>query len=277
MKSLLLVACIFLNSLTHAQSSSTFMGARAQGIANSSACISDAWSVFNNIGGLAKVEALTAAFTYDALPSFKPFNRMAAVVAMPVKFGVAGFGVFRFGDHLYNEQLISVGFSNSYGIASLGVKANYIQYNVEGFGTKGVISFSFGGIAKLTSQLSIGAHIVNINQPEISSYKDERLPTKLIAGVAFTPSDKVFLTTEIEKDLDYDATWKAGIEYIVHTKVIFRTGFNIHPNAGFIGLGFRPTKFAFDYAYQFQPDLGSRHQATVGYKFKFKIKTNEIL
>ena len=267
---LLVAACLACISYTiSAQSASTFMGARTQGLAYASACLSDEWSIFNNVGGLAKINQVTTAFTYNARPGIAAFNTMAAVVAIPAATGVAGVGIFRFGDDLYNEQVITAGFSNAFGLASLGASIKYIQYSAEGFGTKGVLSFDFGGIASLTPKISIGAHIVNITQPSITE-DDERLPTILAVGIAFTPSDKLLVTTEIEKDLDYSPTWKAGLEYKFYKKFWFRTGFNLQPNAGFIGFGFKPQKFVLDYAFMQSFDQGSRHQATVAYRLKAK-------
>src|SRR5688572_29659364 len=171
-------------------------------MANASSCLQDEWAIFNNIGGLSGVKNFTVAPSYDVHPTMLAFNRQAALVAVPTKFGVAGVGLYRFGDDLYNEQLISCGFSNRFGIASLGVKLNYIQYHAEGFGNKGVFSVSFGGIAQLTEHLCVGAHIVNINQPDIStSDVNEKLPTTLIIGIALKPSEKIILISELEKEI----------------------------------------------------------------------------
>ena len=246
------------------------MGARAQALGYTTSCLEDEWSVFNNIAGLAKVEKSAASFTYSSYPGMKSFNRMAVTVALPSKFGTAGVGAFKFGDDLYSEQILTAGFSNTFGLASLGASLNYIQYNAEGFGRKGVVSLNFGGIARLTKQFSIGAQIKNIFQPELSEEANERLPTLLSVGAAFTPSEKLLLTTELEKDLDYPFTWKTGVEYKIYKKFILRTGFNIRPNTGFFGLGFAPSNFQLDYAYSFNPELKSHHQATVSYRFKSK-------
>jgi len=248
------------------------MGARASGMGYASSCLSDEWAIFNNPGALAKLKDVKAGFTYDTHPSFAPFRKTAAVASVPFRIGVAGIGIYRFGDKLYNEQVLSTGFSSSYGLASLGLKINYIQYNVDGFGRKGVFSISFGGVAELTPQLFVGAHIVNINQPKISSLDDERLPTLLIAGILFKPSDNIIVATELEKDLDYPLMWKTGMEYEVRKKFIVRTGFNVSPTGGFLGLGFKPRKFTLDYSYQYRFNLGARHQATVGYKFNTQKK-----
>jgi hypothetical protein len=70
----------------------------------------------------------------------------------------------------------------------------------------------------------------------------------LVAGISFKPTDKVFIATEIEKDLEYDPIWKMGLEYKFHEKFCARTGYNLNPNAAFFGLGFKTKKFAIDYA-----------------------------
>jgi hypothetical protein len=137
----------------------------------------DEWSLFNNVAGLSRADHLSAGFTYEAHPPLTSFNRLAAVCVVPIKTGTLSAGAFRFGDALYNEQLISCGYANEFGLASLGIKVNYIQYRAEGFGSKGMFSFSFGGIANLTKILAVGAHITNITQGEISADEDERLQT----------------------------------------------------------------------------------------------------
>ncbi|MEO7989858.1 MAG: hypothetical protein ABI663_09970 [Chryseolinea sp.] len=256
--------------ILRAQSSSTLMGARSSGMGYTSSCLSDEWSVFNNVAGLAEVNQNTAAFSYDAQPSFKNFNKIAAVFSLPFKIGVGGLGVYRFGDNLYNEQILSGSFASKFGLASLGVSINYIQYNTEGFGRKDAMSISVGGIAQITPLLSVGAYITNINQPKLSSDDNERLPTLLTLGVSFKTTDKLNVATEIRKDLDYDATWKVGLEYKIHTKFFFRTGININPNTGFVGFGFKSKKFRLDYAYAHSLNIDGRHQATVGYQFKSK-------
>lgn len=235
---------------------------------NASACLSDVWSVTSNIAGLSKTRGAIAGFSYHAIPSAPFFNRMVAVFAVPVKPVVAGIGVFRFGDDLYNEHVLSAGFANTFGLASLGVRVNYLQYQASGSGTTTALTASFGGIATITPELLFGAHILNINQPVIDESTEERAPTKLHASIAFVPSDKLIVAAEIEKDLRYRAMLKAGIEYEAFRKISFRSGFNLHPQTAYFGVGFKPRKFALDYALQINQAFGLTHQATVTYHFK---------
>ncbi len=261
---IILVLCF--NNLS-GQSTQTLTGAKSQGLGYASACLFNEWAIFNNMGGLAKQEFATASITYT-LNSFLPAgNTQAIAFSMPIKSSVVAIGAYSFGDQLYKEQIITTGFANQFGLASLGLKLNYIQYQAEGLGQKGMLTVSMGGIAELTPNFSIGAHIININQPKISEIDDERLPTKLVLGIRYDPTEKVLLTTEVEKDIEYDATYKIGIGYQVNEKLTFRTGFNIQPNAAFFGIGFHHKKLIIDYAFEYLMDIGISNQATLSYQF----------
>jgi hypothetical protein len=268
-----LLICIL--SLTtfalQAQSVSTLMGARAAGMGYASSCLDDEWSTLNNVAGIASIKEMSFAAAYEVKPQLEGANRTAFVANMPTTIGTAAFSVFRFGDALYNEQRLSASFANRFGLASLGTSINYIQYQASGFGTKGIITISFGGIAELTKQIFIGAHIQNINQPKLTEKGIERVPTVLTAGIGFTPSEKVVLITEVQKDLDYEATFKTGIEYKPVKKFAFRTGFALYPTNVHGGIGFIKTRLTIDYAFQYlQAGLGTAHQAAVSYKIKHK-------
>lgn len=257
------------------QSISTLMGGRASGLGYASATLSDEWAMFNNIGGLAKVEKLNAAFACDTRPKLPGSNRMAAALSMPVKIGGAGFSLFRFGDDLYSEQIISVGYGNQFGITSLGLKVNYIQYRAEGIGTRSLVGINFGGITQLSKQVTIGAYIINLNQPKLSSIDDERAPTRLVAGISFKASEECLIISEVEKELNFDPTIKAGVEYVILKKVSVRTGFNLQPSSAFFGLGFKAKKLKFDYALHYNHTLSAAHQASAVYFIEKKKSKND--
>jgi hypothetical protein len=255
-----------------AQSVSTLIGARQAGMGYASSATVDEWSLFNNIGGLGKATQKSVGFAYEAVPSLIGANRMAAVFNVPTKWSNVGFGIFRFGDNIYSEQLLSLGIGNQLGITSLGAKINYIQYRAEGFGTHSTFSIDFGGITELTKQLSIGAYITNLTQSSLQTQDGDRLPSRLVLGLGIKPSEKVFITTEIEKDLDYKPTWRTGLEYSVYKSLFFRTGYNFNPQAGFFGLGFKKKNLKIDYAIRFNQLAGTAHQASAIYLIPSKNK-----
>lgn len=247
-----------------AQSVSTLMGARGNGLGYASATLFDGFAILNNSAGLAKLTHPVGVTAFHHAAALPAANRAAFAFSAPVKTGVAGLGIFRFGDNVYSESVLSAGFSNQFGLAALGVKVNYIQYQAEGFGTKGVFTIGMGGIAELTKEISVGAYINNINRPEISEDGD-KVPALLSASLACTPTEKVLIAAEIQKDLDFETTWKAGLEYAFHPKFIARTGFNLKPNASFFGFGFKTSKLNLDYAIQYSTLLQFSQQASAAY------------
>jgi hypothetical protein len=246
-----------------AQSTSTLMGARAAGVGLASSALADEWSLFNNVAGLAGLRQPEVSFAYEARPSLVGADRMAASFSSPLKFGAIGLGVFRFGDEVYNEHAVSLGFAHGIGNTSLGARISYVQYRAEGFGRNTAMSLDFGGITRITEQISIGAYITNLTQARLIGTDGERLPLRLVAGLGLKPSDKIFVGSELDKDLDYPLSWRTGVEYSIYKKVFFRTGFNLHPNAACFGLGVLEKKIKFDYAMRFSTLTGSAHQVSV--------------
>lgn len=248
-----------------AQSISKLLGARAAGLGYATSTLSDEWSVFNNVAGLSKINSTIAGASYDLRPSLVGGNSFGSMFCSSLPFGTVGLGAFRFGDDVYNEQLASLSFANKIGNTSLGIRASYIQYRAENFGTHWIIGLDFGGITQITKQLSVGAWIQNINRPKLNYNNQERAPIKLFASLGFRPSEKFMMATEIEKDLQFPAIWKTGMEYTIHKKFFVRAGINLNPNALFTGVGFHTWRIKIDYSLQSFTAFNKTHQASLSY------------
>ncbi len=253
---------------SYAQNGQSQIGARAAGMGYAYATESDAWSLFNNPAGLGDLNELSVIFGLENKYGIEGFNTMGAGVISNVKVGTVGASAFKFGDDLYNEQIVSLAYSNKFGIACLGFKANYLQYNIEGFGSNGVIMLDFGGIATITDELLFGAYVRNINQAQVAELAEERAPTLLNAGLSYRPLDKLHLNFEAEKDLDYDATLRVGMEYLILSKLAARIGVNTEPFTNYAGLGFKTRRLQVDYAVTKDRNLGYSHQAAVLFKIQ---------
>ena len=83
-------------------------GARSKALGNANSSLTDEWSIFNNVGGISGVDRGSAIFGYESVIALEGFDRISAGVIQPFKFGVGGLSVYRFGDELYNESLLSV-------------------------------------------------------------------------------------------------------------------------------------------------------------------------
>jgi hypothetical protein len=77
---LLLILLVFSNLAT-AQSVSALMGARSAALGYASATLSDEWALFNNIGGISRIDHPNVAFAYDARPVMPGADRIAATLS----------------------------------------------------------------------------------------------------------------------------------------------------------------------------------------------------
>lgn len=257
---------VFTVSTSNAQNGIVEVGARPASMAYTLATLDDEWSVFNNPGALGEQENVMTLFSYENRYGIEGLSNMSAGILAPLPLGVASLGVFRFGDNLYSEQNVALGYGNTFGIASLGVRVNYRQYTLEGFGNRGVVTLDFGGIAQVSEELYFGAFIRNINQAQLSDLQNERVPTVLNAGCSYRPVEKVVLNAEVEKDIDLEASFKSGMEYSFLPKFSARAGIRTRPFTNYYGLGFKTWKITIDYALTMVQILGSSHQVSLAYQ-----------
>lgn len=252
------------------QNGSHQIGARIASLGYTGATSSDEYSVFNNPAGLSEIEATKALAGFENRFGIAGLNNLGAAIVSPLPIGSGGISLFRFGDDLYNEQVISMTYSHSIGITQLGAKLNYMQFHLEGFGTKGVFVVDFGGITALLPDFKVGAYIRNINQAKLSNFQDERVPTLLNLGFSYKANKKVLLNTEIEKDIDFPASLKIGFEYEFLKKFAARLGVKTNEFSSFFGLGFKSPLLTIDYAIAHNFLLGSSHQASISYLIRKK-------
>ncbi|WP_424963749.1 hypothetical protein [Ekhidna sp.] len=251
-----------------AQTGSFNLGGRSAGMAGASLTLGDEYSLFNNIGGLGRVEDHSAFAAYQNRYGVSEFQVVGAGAVYSTGIGNAGVGFYKFGDDLYSEQRLHLAFGNKIQMVSLGVGLDLLQYNVSTVGTNRAMAIQFGGVAEITPQLRFGAHIFNLNQAEINSETGEKAPTVMKAGISFLPSEELIINAEVEKDLDFDEVFKAGIEYQIIESVYLRTGISTEPFLGAFGVGFHPKNLKFDYAFSNDSRLGSIHEISVAYSFQ---------
>ena len=254
---LLIITTVFSTNAQLASAPPT--GPRALGMGSISVTTKDDWSVFNNPAGLAQLNQSSAMFAYRTIFDFAPFNTVSAGVVLPTKVGTAGISVYRFGDNLFNSQMLSGMISHQIGIMGIGLRANYLQFNIEGFGRKAIFVTDIGGIAKLSDQLTFGVQVTNFTQSSVSDKDDERIPTIINIGISYQPTDDLFISFEGEKDVDLSADLKIGIEYKILDKVFVRTGFTVDTGTHSFGAGIKLDRFFFDYGVKMDQYLGNNH------------------
>jgi len=254
----------FLSTVSLAQDGIYDFGGKSAGLANTSVTISDAYSVFNNIGALANVEKTTAFVGYRNLFGINELNTLAAGFVKPFKAGTLGVSFYRFGGELLSQQKASVGFSNKFGLVSLGANISYLQYSIETLGKSSAFVFEFGGLAEVTKQIKLGAYVFNLNQASLSNGSQQELPITMKVGVSYLPIEDLAINAEVLKQVDNEERIRVGLNYDVIKNFSIRTGIETNPVKGSFGLGFRPGRFLLDYAFSNHSVLGDIHDLSIG-------------
>ncbi len=261
-------ACILSTSTMASGDGGTFpIGARAAALSNAAVTLSDSWAFFNNIAGIATLNQTLVGFGYHNAFGVSGWATGYAHVVVPIKEGVTGIGVERFGNDALNITRLSLGYALKVRYVSLGLQATYQQVQVTELGTQGSILFNFGGQAEIIPELVFGAHITNMNQAKMAEFKDERVPTILKAGMSYRPNKRLMINAETAKDVDLPASFRFGVEYALMEEVWFaRIGTLTFPASTSYGVGFVHKAWMIDYALQFQNRLGFSHHLNVAYK-----------
>jgi len=251
------------------QSGPVFAGARTAAMAGAGVNLKDVFSVANNIAGIAGMKKIAVGAYAQNRFNLKALSTVTLQGVYPLaKAGVVGLEFSRFGDKLYNEQQIGLGFAHQLGTVSLGLKATLYQVHLEELDSKRTVAFSFGGQSEIIPNLLVGAHIFNLNQARLASYQDERLPTYMTAGLTYKPGQKLLLSLQTDKSLTYAADFKAGIEYFIIEKLAFRTGISSATQSATGGFGFKARTFQLDYALGGHSVLGVSNYLSVSYQFE---------
>ncbi|MEM6642673.1 MAG: hypothetical protein AAF616_06815 [Bacteroidota bacterium] len=265
----LLVFCLIYITAIYgfAQNGEFSFGARQAGLAGAAVTLGDAYSLFNNVGGLGRLQQHTIFAGYQNRFNINEFTSVGGGGIFHHDLGNAGLGYYKFGDAAFSEQKAHVAFGNQIQMVSLGLGVDLIQYNFEFLGSQRAVALQFGGIAHISRQFVFGAHIFNLNQADLKSDLGEKIPTVMKGGFSYRPNEELMLNIEIEKDLGFTEIFKAGIEYRIIEKVFVRTGIRTQPFQGAFGLGFYTKRFLLDYAFSSDAQLGGTHDLSVTYSF----------
>ncbi len=238
-------------------------GAKSQGLGTVRLYHQDAWSLFNNVGALDRIEDSEIGLALDQRYSIQELSAAALSLVFKKPVGSLGIGVSRFGGELFHQHRLELGLSTTRGILSFGAKAAWFQTYIEGFGTGNALLLSLGGLAELGPRFFFGAHLSNLNQAKISKQSSQPIPTLLTLGITYLPAKNLEIHSELEKDLNHPPLFKLGLNYQLENWIFLRTGIHSAPNSLHFGIGLRRKKYGLEYALGQTTALGSTHHLSL--------------
>ncbi|WP_230981333.1 PorV/PorQ family protein [Echinicola salinicaeni] len=243
-------------------------GARSVGMANANTSLIDPWSIFNNIGAMGQMDNNAIFCAYDHRLGINELTTLAAGATLISQYGVVGLSLSSYGGELFNQKSLGLGFSHQIDKNSFGLKINYLQTNIEGYGKRGVPIIEFGGLSQIIPELSFGLHVFNIARAKLSPHSNDYLPTVIKSGICFKPTENLKVNIEAEKDILLKPVAKIGIEYGFTKRFWARCGHQSNPSNLHFGIGFKPKNFSIDYAVAQNNQLGFTHHFSFNYFIK---------
>ena len=270
MRNVLLLATCALHVNAFAGGDPLPVGARSAGLAHANLTLIDLWCARGNQAGLAGLEKPMAGLFYQQHWLSPDLSMQGLAFALPLGNGTIAASGQNFGFDLYREQQFGVAYAMRFGEGlRAGVQFDYLNVQLgEGYGSRATMIAQAGVQARLTEALWFGAHLFNPGQAELGGRYDEQVPTVLRAGFGYAFSERLQLNGAVEKDIDRDETFRAGIEYHPAQALFFRLGVSTGPVQGHFGMGMHFGKFDADLAVSVRSQLGATPQLSLNYRFE---------
>lgn len=235
------------------------LGAREQAMAGCGAAISgDLWNAQNNQSGLAFIKTFQAGAFYESRFLVDGLGMKAFAMALPTKQGTFGLDISSLGFNLYSENKAGLAYAKAFGTKfAASVQLDYFNTHIaENYGSASTICGEIGLMATPVKNLTIGFHVFNPTRTKISGNLSERLPTIMRLGTCYSFSERVFVSLEAEKDIDYKPVLRGGIEYRPINNFYLRAGASTQPGLIAFGCGIVMKKLRLDIASTFHSVLG---------------------
>ena len=214
-----------------AQSASMF------GMGNVSTTLLDVDAVYGNQAGLAFVDQPLVSLNAIQQFGISEIGNYSLAAAIPTALGSFGFMLDYYGIEAYNEQSVGISYARRLlKNLSIGAQFNYQNVSIPFYGNQSNFTFELGLFSKIMDKLFMGVHISNpVRADKITEV--EELPTVFGMGLLYAASENLTVRLEVEKDLDYEANVKLGIQYQIIEMLSLRVGANSAPATATFGLG----------------------------------------
>jgi len=250
------------------------IGGRQAGLAWAGVALNDVWAYHNNPGMLGFLEESSAGVYYENRFFAREFQYQGLVYAQPLKKGVISFGGQYSGFNLYSTSRAGVGYALALSEKlSMGVQINYMNVRQPSYyGTKHGISGEFGLGIRVTPKWTVAMAINNLTRSNLSSSTNERFETIFRIGALYDVSKRVFVTSELEKDINFPLRLKVGVEYHPVDPFYVRVGAAVNSTSFAIGLGYVFKNLRIDVGSSYVQPLGFHTAISVHYQLKKKVQ-----
>jgi hypothetical protein len=244
-------------------------GGRASSMGNASVAFSDPWSVHNNQAGMGYLKNSSAGLYFENHYYLKDLSYQMLAITLPTRYGVFGSCVNYSGNTVFNTMKTGLAYARLFGYHfAAGIQLDLLRTQFsETYGSRISGTFEAGVLLQVTDKLNLGVHVFNPLHVRICAFNNERVPTVMSAGLAYSYSGLLLISTEVMKNSETPMEFLGGLEYKFFGKGFARLGLATAPLRYSFGAGFITGPFAFDISSSYHETLGFSPQASLQYGF----------
>ena len=184
------------------------------------------------------------------------------------KGGTIGFSGSYYGYSKFSDRKIGL----AYGLkladfVSIGAQLDFLNDKTMGYGSNTTATFELGALFKVNNKIQLGVHVYNPPRVRYGKDSEERVPTVFRLGATYTTKDKVWITGELEQDLDKNLAFRAGVDYQMNQYFVVRAGMLTYPLSGSLGVGLAYQGFRFEILGAYQKVTGISPHLGLTYVF----------
>lgn len=217
----------------------------------------DVFSFTVNQASLAQLKNASAGIYGERRFLLEELSLYNIVFGLPTHSGNFGLTGSYYGFSIYNETQLGLAYARKLGSKTdLGIQFDYSSIHMSGYGNANAINFQIGTIFHLSDKLHAGLHVYNPVGGKIGQGEEEKLASVYRMGMGYEPSEKFFVSAEVEKEENQPVNVNVGLQYKFLSRLLARVGIVTSTSTAYVGFGFEWKDLRFDIAAGYHPQLG---------------------
>ncbi len=270
LKTSILGIILFFSITLHAQNIPSNLGSEESAMGGTGVASNSFWSNANNQASLGFNKDWGVGFYYENRFLLKEMSLNALSVVIPSKRGSFSANISYFGYSQYNEKKVGLAYGMPLGKRfAIGVQMDYLNTSIgRDYGSAGAFTFEIGLMAKISDELSLGAHLFNPIQAKLNANSDERIPPLMKLGLQWKLDKNFTAAVEAQSDIQHPLIIRGGLEYRIMNILYTRIGISNNPTIFSFGVGLQMKSFRLDFSSSMHQVLGYSPQLSLIYQLK---------
>lgn len=258
---------LFFNNHSKAQN----VGSASLSLGSISNANQDIFAIYNNPSLLDYSKKLEFASHFYIPYGIKEISQVTFCAKIPNKYASIGFGLSNRGSEFFNSQNIIISIGRKSRDLSFGFSTELRQINIHENGNYRGIILNAAASSSIIPKLEFSMFISNLNQAGIGLNKKEIFASHIKIAGKYQASEKLYLYSEADMQLEQSLNSKMGIEYWLLENFIIRSGLNSNPINPSFGIALSKEKWCFNQSIDYNQDLGFSHSLSLTYDMAKKL------